>query len=371
MLSTNQQSSSRNLSEQSRKLLAIRDDVFAEWEKRVRCLIQGADEVSHPVLLDTLPLFYGNIAEALSPGFDRANAASDSTAATGHGSERARTTEYEAVEIVYEYQLLRDTLLDVAHRRGIRFTDEELRVIGSSFDQAIRDAIEEFTALQRAFRERVAASLTHDMRSPLSVIISGAELLLATNPGKSEKITRKILDNGLRLERMFQEQLDALSQPTAQAAPLDLAAMDALALARKVAEHVRDTTPAQCEVSGESVTGWWNESAMRRALENLALNAAKYGDGKQVSMKVSQTHGRVIISVHNCGNPIPDEQRKDIFEYLNRGEQSDKTGWGIGLPFVQEVAKRHGGTVVLDSSEQAGTTFTLDIPIDAREFNQA
>jgi signal transduction histidine kinase len=352
MLSTNQQSSKMKLSEQSRKVLAIRDDVFADWEKRVRSLIQGADEVSHPVLLDTLPLFYGNIAEALSPGFDRENAASDSTAATGHGSERARTTEYQAVEIVHEYQLLRDALLDVAHSHGIR------------------DAIEEFTALQRAFRERVAASLTHDMRSPLSVVISGAELLLASNPGKQERILQKILDNGLRLERMFQEQLDALSQPSAHATPLALAQLDALALARKVAEHVKDTTSAHCEVSGGSVTGWWNESAMRRALENLALNAVKYGDGKLVSVNVAQTHGRVIISVHNCGNPIPDEQRKDIFEYLNRGEQSDKIGWGIGLPFVQEVAKRHGGTVVLDSSEQAGTTFTLDIPIDGREFNQ-
>jgi signal transduction histidine kinase len=369
MLSTNQQSSTRNLSEQSRKVLAIRDEVFAEWEKRVRSLIPGADEVSHPVLLDTLPLFYGNIAEALSPGFDRENAASDSTAATGHGSERARTTEYQAVEIVFEYQLLRDAFLHVAARHGIEFSPDEAAIIGSSFDQAIRDAIEEFTALQRAFRERVAASLTHDMRSPLSVIVSGAELVLATDPGKHEKVLQKILENGLRLEQMIQEQLDAISQPAPHGAPLPLAQVDALALAREVAGHVKDTTPAHCTVDGESVTGWWNESALRRALENLALNAAKYGDGGEVSLHVAQTHGRLILSVHNRGNPIPDEQRKDIFEYLNRGEQSGKLGWGIGLPFVQEVAKRHGGTVVLDSSEQAGTTFTIDIPIDGREFN--
>lgn len=369
MLSTNQQSSTRNLSEQSRKVLAIRDEVFAEWEKRVRSLIPGADEVSHPVLLDTLPLFYGNIAEALSPGVDRENAASDSSAATGHGSERARTTEYKAVEIVYEYQLLRDALLEVAGRHGIAFSLEEARIIGASFDQAIRDAIEEFTALQRAFRERVAASLTHDMRSPLSVIISGAELLLATDPGKHDRILQKIVENGLRLEKMIQEQLDAIRQPAPHSTPLELAPLDALKLAREVGEHVRDTTAAQCTVSGESVTGWWNESGLRRALENLALNAVKYGDGQAVSVNVAQTHGRLILSVHNCGNPIPDEQRKDIFEYLNRGEQSGKTGWGIGLPFVQEVAKRHGGTVVLDSSEQAGTTFTIDIPVDGREFN--
>jgi signal transduction histidine kinase len=372
MLSTNQQSSTSKLSEQSRKVLAIRDEVFAEWEKRVRGVIHGADEVSHPVLLDTLPLFYGNIAEALSPRYDRENAASDSTAATGHGSERARTTDYQAVEIVHEYQLLRDALLQVARRHDIRFSDAELHILQSSFDQAIRDAIEEFTALQRAFRERVAASLTHDMRSPLSVVVSGAELLLATSKdpsGKSDKIIQKILENGLRLEQMITEQLDALSQPTAQTAPLSLASVDALALANEVAEHVNDTTRARCEVSGEPVRGWWDESALRRALENLALNAVKYGDGKLVSVNVAQTHGRVILSVHNCGNPIPDERRKDIFEYLNRGEQADKTGWGIGLPFVQDVARRHGGTVVLDSSAQAGTTFTLDIPVDGREFN--
>jgi signal transduction histidine kinase len=373
MLSTNQQSSSKNLSEQSRKVLAIRDEVFAEWEKRVRCLIQGADEVSHPVLLDTLPLFYGNIAEALSPGFDRENAASDSSAATGHGSERARTTDYQAVEIVHEYQLLRDVFLAVSRRHGIRYSDEEACILEASFDQAIRDAIEEFTALQRAFRERVAATLTHDMRSPLSVIVSGAELLLATGTDKSdksEKILQKILENGLRLERMIREQLDAISQPTAQTAPLALAQLDALALAKEAAEHVNDTTPARCDANGEPVRGWWDESALRRALENLVLNAVKYGDGKLVNVNVAQTHGRLILSVHNCGNPIPDEQRKDIFEYLNRGEQAGKTGWGIGLPFVQEVAKRHGGTVVLDSSAQSGTTFTLDIPVDGREFQK-
>jgi signal transduction histidine kinase len=371
MLSTNQQSSTKNLSEHSRKVLAIRDEVFAEWEKRVRDRIHGADAVSHPVLLDTLPLFYGNIVEALSPGFDRKNAASDSSAATGHGSERARTTDYQAVEIVHEYQLLKDVLLELAGRHGIRFTDEETRIVGASFDQAIRDAIEEFTALQRAFRERVAASLTHDMRSPLAVVVSGTELLLASGPGTSEKTLRKILENALRLEQMIQEQLDAIRRPAAETAPWPLASLDALRLAREVAEHVNDTTAARCEVSGESVIGWWNESALRRALENLALNAAKYGDGKQVGLSVAQTHGRVIISVHNCGNPIPDEQRKDIFEYLNRGEQSGKIGWGIGLPFVQQVAQHHGGTVVLDSSAQAGTTFTIDMPIDARELKRA
>jgi signal transduction histidine kinase len=368
MLSTNQQSSIRDLPEKSRALLAIRDEVFAEWEQRVRSLLRGSEEVSHPVLLDTLPLFYGNIAQALNPDSTRENASSDSSAATGHGAERARTTDYKAVEIVHEYQLLRDVLLCVARRHAIGFTDDELAIIASSFDQAIRDAVEEFTGLQRTFRERVAASLAHDMRTPLSVIISGAELLLMSATGPAQKTLQKILDNGLRLEQMFQEQLDAISGTAAQTKPLALTEVDALALAREVGEHVNDTTDARCEVSGTPVHGWWERAMLRRALENLTLNAVKYGDGNVVSLRVAQTHGRLILSVHNCGNPIPDARRKQIFEYLNRGEEVDKIGWGIGLPYVQEVAQRHGGTVVLDSSEQAGTTFTIDIPVDGRAF---
>jgi len=372
MLSTNQKSSAANLSDKSRRLLAIRDDVFAEWESRVRTLITGADEVSHPVLLDTLPLFYGNIAEALSPGIERENASSDSSAASGHGGERARTTEYKSVEIVHEYQLLRDALLCVARRHAIDFDDRELAIIDSSFDQAIRDAIEEFTTSQLAFRERVAASLTHDMRTPLSVIISGAQFLLLSAPEKSRPTLQKILDNGRRLEHMFQEQLDAISRPAAQVAPLSLTQFDALALAREVGEHVNDTTTTRCEVGGTAVLGWWEENALRRALENLAVNAVKYGDGTVVGLNVAHTHGRVVISVHNRGNPIPDDRRRQIFEYLDRGAEADKDGgeigWGIGLPYVQDVARRHGGTVVLDSSAQAGTTFTIDIPIDGRAF---
>ena len=115
---------------------------------------------------------------------------------------------------------------------------------------------------------------------------------------------------------------------------------------------------------------------MQRALENLTANAVKYGaSGSLITINVANTHGRVIISVHNIGNPIAKEERVKIFQYLNRSHQStqnnqdDQSGWGIGLTFVQDVATYHGGTVVLDSSESAGTTFSIDIPCDARALN--
>ena len=75
-----------------------------------------------------------------------------------------------------------------------------------------------------------------------------------------------------------------------------------------------------------------------------------------------------MLSVHNSGSTIPSASRDRIFEYLRREDSGKASGWGIGLPFVRSVAQSHGGSVVVDSSPETGTTFTIDIPLDSRPF---
>ena len=376
LLSTDLTSKKQDLSKKAYRVLEVRDEVFAHWEKKVREGVAGAENVSHPVLLDTLPMFYGNIVEALSPGSARENAAGDTTAAAGHGGERARTTEYRAVEVVHEYYLLRDSLLTVCARHAIVFTSNELGIITRSFDQAILDSVEEFTSIHSAFRERIASTLTHDMRTPLSVILNAAHLLTRVDKMQVAELAKKIIDNGQRLEAMFKEQLNALNRAPASIDHLEITHWDALELAQQVGQQFNDSTANSCQVLGKPASVWWDRNLVQRALENLTNNAVKYGtSASAVTIHVADTHGRVIISVHNCGNPIAKEERVKIFQYLNRSHQStqsnrgEQPGWGIGLTFVQDVATYHGGTVVLDSSESAGTTFSIDIPCDARALN--
>lgn len=66
LLSTDLNSKPQELSDKARRVLQVRDEVFAHWEARVQQSIAGAAGVAHPMLLDTLPMFYGNIVEALS-----------------------------------------------------------------------------------------------------------------------------------------------------------------------------------------------------------------------------------------------------------------------------------------------------------------
>ena len=370
MLSTDLPNSNIQLSATARHVLAVQEDVFAEWEARVRAKLIGATTVAHPILLNTLPMFYGNLVEALSPAIGRENAASNTSAAAGHGAERARTTEYKTAELVQEYQILRDCLHEVCASHDISFTSEELTIITRSFDQAICEAVSEFAAIQSAFRERIAASLTHDMRTPLSVIMTAAQLLSKSSDSNVIKIAEKIADQARRLESMLQEQLDAINAAPVTTERLEISYFDALEIAVQVANDSNVSTGAvvRCAVTGKSVYGWWDRDALLRALENLVGNAVKYGSGKQVTIDVSQAHGRLVLSVHNSGNPIDEKQHIGIFRFLNRGETHQQKGWGIGLQFVQDVAIRHSGTIVLDSAADTGTTFSIDIPCDARQL---
>jgi len=369
MLATDQKMNETGLSVTSRQVLAIRDEVFAEWEKDVRRLVPGARDLLHPILINTLPVFYDNIAEALTPDYPRQKATSNTDIASAHGNERARMTSYGPEQIIHEYQLFRDAFSRVADAHSVLLSRAETAVLNGSIDSAVRESIKEFTSMHDSFRHRVAASLSHDMRNPVSVVINAAHVLsLGPAPDKLPGIAKKILDNGERLGSMITELLDALSSHRGQKLPLILSRFDVLELARNVVAETNEHQGSQCSVAGVPVVGYWCENSLRRAVENLVTNAVKYGDGTGICVKVDETHGRMLLSVHNAGNAIPSEHRGRIFEYLWREGGAEQQGWGIGLPFVQNVAESHGGSVAVDSSPALGTTFLIDIPVDCRPF---
>ena len=79
------------------------------------------------------------------------------------------------------------------------------------------------------------------------------------------------------------------------------------------------------------------------------------------------------MSLHNEGAPIPLEQTESLFQLYHRAEEARKksVGWGVGLPFVRRVAEGHGGSVLVSSTAEEGTTFSIDMPVDARPFDKA
>ncbi|PIF13429.1 sensor histidine kinase [Janthinobacterium sp. 13] len=363
------QAGTRQPLQRAQRIFAMRDAVLEAWEQRVRASVRGADQLLTPILINTLPAFFDNLAEALTPGHPRDNAASNSNVPAVHGNERARMTNYGPEQVIQEYQIFRDCFAATAHESGITLRSKDWQVINKSIDVGIRESIREFTSMHESFRRRVAAGLSHDMRNPLAVISTSAQLLFRpADPERVVLLAHKIVEHSKRLDSMIEELLDGLSYHQGQQLPLVLSQFDVLPLVHAVAGQVNLQRPDKCRVSGQAVTGWWCENSLRRALENLLGNALKYGDDTPISVHVEAVHERLIVTVHNGGQAIAPEQAARIFDYLRRENDNPAPGWGIGLPFVQSVAESHGGSIAVDSASETGTSFIFDVPVDCRPF---
>jgi signal transduction histidine kinase len=365
-----------SLSPNAQRMLALRDEVLKAWDHRVRERLFLARDVQPPILLNTMPVFYDNIVESISPDYPRTSATDGSTVASEHGGERARITAYNHAALIEEYQIFRWAIFHVLEREGVRLDFHETLAINSSIDSGIQEAVEAFSLVHSGFRERFAAALTHDLRGPLSVTVSALELImLSDDPAQMKSFAAKALANTRRMGGMVEELLHTMAFHGGQRVQLHLAQMEIRAMVDEVLADAVTAYGARFEAVGGPVEGWWDRAALKRVLENLVSNAVKYGSpGTPVTVKVDGAYGRLILSVHNEGAPIPPDEQECIFQMYRRAEsakRNDKQGWGIGLPYVRAVAESHGGSIGVDSSVERGTTFVVDIPLDGRDFQDA
>jgi light-regulated signal transduction histidine kinase (bacteriophytochrome) len=94
--------------------------------------------------------------------------------------------------------------------------------------------------------------------------------------------------------------------------PLELSSFDIADLVKEVCVEYRQMNGMRVRTHTESIRGVWCRKSMRRALENLVNNAAKYGDGDAIDIVAAQRDGRLLLSVHNGGFPIAPEQQSRI-----------------------------------------------------------
>jgi signal transduction histidine kinase len=367
-LATDQNPGDHGLSGVGKEFFALRDSTIARWEREIRSRVDSAAELRSPALIDTLPTFFDNIAEALSPGHGRRDATSGTDSATAHGGERARMTSFGPDQVIHEYQILRESIAAEAEGK-IDLTPNDWTIIDRSINCAMREAVREFVSIQDDLRRKLAAALSHDMRTPLGVILTGAGVVqIASDLATAKSAATKISNNAKRLHEMMEELLDALTSKGSDKLPMRLTGFDIADLVNEVSAQYQQSGAARVTTISDPVHGFWCHESMRRALENLINNAKKYGDGSGVSVRVVQTRDRLILSVSNKGLAIPKERHGAIFDYLTREDPHANVGWGLGLPFVKRVAESHGGSVVVDSSNDTGTTFLIDVPVDCRPY---
>ncbi|UGQ47252.1 sensor histidine kinase [Massilia endophytica] len=366
-IGTDQDVPDRHLTPAARRLLGMSDAIIGEWSERVRREVEGMADMAHPILINTMPVFLQNLVEAISPGHPRNLASSNSSIAMAHGSERARMTDYRPQDIAHEYQLFRDSLFDVSERLGLALDREQRALINGSIDSAVLESISAYSAAQAAFRTNYIATLAHDLRTPLSVIMSAISMLDAdADAARIAMLAAAMRKNLDRADQMLREMLDTAALHSSEYLPIQPGDLELMDLVHDV---VRDAPlhSGGYLILGEEARGFWCGQSLRRALENLIRNAVKYGQrDTPITVAVQPRDEQVTLSVHNMGKPIPPDQIAEHFLMFRRGSQCAKVhGWGLGLAFVKNVAESHGGSINIDSSAENGTTVSLELPRQA------
>jgi adenylate cyclase len=116
-----------------------------------------------------------------------------------------------------------------------------------------------------------------------------------------------------------------------------------------------------------------DEDQMHRALWNLVSNAIKFTpNGGSVSVVSETREKHVILQVKDTGTGIPQEELSSLFSEFRRLEGAVNTeGTGLGLFIVKTIVEVHGGTVTVQSTLGAGTTFTILLPRHPRKSEAA
>lgn len=211
--------------------------------------------------------------------------------------------------------------------------------------------------------EMFAAVLGHDLRSPLSAIMVGAELIIVRSKDEADVAAAlRIRDSAKRMSHLISQLID-MARVRSGHVNLSLQATDFGAACQSIINEIESTHPQRValEVKGDP-KGLWDPHRLSQVLSNLIGNAVKHGGaGEQVEVLVDGSdEAQVKCSVHNSGH-IASQLLPHIFKpfrgYDGGGER--RAGLGLGLYIVHQLVAMHDGEIGVESSPEEGTTFTV------------
>jgi len=250
--------------------------------------------------------------------------------------------------------------------------------------QRLTDTLNEMLErIELAFQRvtEFTADASHELRTPVSLIRTEAELALRRSRGEAEyrEALRHILLEAERTTALIEELLALARADSGRQAlniqPLDLrAALQELASGWRQVANVRGLQFSERLLNAElRVLG--DASALRRVIDILLDNAFKYtpAPGGTVSLNAEEANGRAVISVRDNGMGITEADQHRIFERFYRVDKArsrEMGGAGLGLAIAQWIVQQHHGKITVESTLGAGSIFRIELPLASKEVSR-
>ena len=237
-----------------------------------------------------------------------------------------------------------------------------------------RELAEQAAARERRAREdrdRLIATVTHDLATPLTVLGGTVQFLKRHGAASNVDVVRllgRIETASTRATSLVRTLADAQALEARDFA-LQLETHDLRLLVQPIAEMMdrfSERHPIVLTSPEQPVPVVADRDRLQRAVENLINNAIKYSpDGGTVELAIGSDRDHAVVSVRDHGIGISPEALPRIYEPSFRAPEATTTapGLGLGLSIVAQVIARHHGTIGAVSAEGRGTTFTLRLPL--------
>jgi signal transduction histidine kinase len=273
------------------------------------------------------------------------------------------------------YRLTRSLrlLATATQQVGAGGASEPIAVEGDDEIAKLAEAFNAMTARLRRvdeMKEEFFATISHELRSPLTSVREAAHLLGDGIPGplnpKQIRLVSIVASSSDRLLRLVNQILE-LSRLRAGMQPIRHDRVDLERLVERAVDELRpraDETGVALE--RERIGGWFvvmgDEDRLMQVIVNLVANAVRFTpSGGRVVVRLVDADTEVEIQVEDTGRGIPATALPYIFEWYRQAHQ-DPTGTGLGLAIARSAVEAHHGRITVESQEGKGSRFTVLLP---------
>jgi signal transduction histidine kinase len=289
---------------------------------------------------------------------------------------------------------------DLDHRLDMK-TSDDIEILADEFNKMAAHVKEAYTNLERKVAERTheltvanaqlaelnslksqfLANVNHELRTPLSAIISYAGLVLNETQAQISLLQKEnlqdLLKNAERLLTLIDSLLD-ISAIEAGKLPVRVESVDLAEIVRTAVATIESTVDKNhvqvIRTTAPNIPVFnTDRDKLRQILLNLLDNAAKFTEHGEIRICAARENGLVKLVVSDTGIGIPEQDLDRVFEEFHRvGTANGKKyrGTGLGLAIVKRLIGLLGGSIEVSSKLGEGSSFTVTLPLDYKSSTE-